>query len=162
METTGIIDYSEVSRKRAELAARHGATLIPGARVESIRTTGGGVVVDYGHGHVTSDVLINCAGLQADRIASMVGIVPSVRIVPFREEYYELVPGSRGLMTGLVYPVPDPSLPFLGVHLTRMMDGSVHAGPNAVLALARVRSPDRFRSDSSPESGQVGPGDREK
>lgn len=137
VETTGIIDYTAVSRKLAGLAARSGAELITGARVQHIETTTGGVRVHHGRGQVTSDVLINCAGLQADRIAALAGVVPSVRIVPFRGEYYELVPDKRGLVRGLVYPVPDPTLPFLGVHLTRLMDGSVHAGPNAVLALAR-------------------------
>ena len=137
VESTGIIDYSQVGSAFAQLAAGRGAELIRGARVERIDATSAGVVVDYGTGHVASDFLINCAGLQADRIAALAGVAPSVRIVPFRGEYYELVPEKRGLVNGLVYPVPDPSLPFLGVHLTRMMDGSVHAGPNAVLALAR-------------------------
>ncbi|WP_434582253.1 L-2-hydroxyglutarate oxidase [Carbonactinospora thermoautotrophica] len=82
-------------------------------------------------------VLVNCAGLYSDRIAALAGYRPCARIVPFRGEYYELVPGARRLVRNLVYPVPDPAFPFLGVHLTRMVDGSVHVGPNAVLALAR-------------------------
>jgi L-2-hydroxyglutarate oxidase len=137
VETTGIIDYPAVSGKLAELAAFHGGEMLNNARVERIVATASGVRVVHSRGEVESDLLINCAGLQADRIARMAGIEPEVRIVPFRGEYYELVPGRRDLVNGLIYPVPDPALPFLGVHLTRMIDGSVHAGPNAVLALAR-------------------------
>ncbi|MGO4535834.1 L-2-hydroxyglutarate oxidase [Leifsonia sp. 2MCAF36] len=137
VETTGIVDYPAVSRTLARLAADRGAILLNDARVEGIEHTGGGVRVTHSRGEVQSDILINCAGLQADRIASLAGLRPEVRIVPFRGEYYELVPERRELVRGLVYPVPDPELPFLGVHLTRMIDGTVHAGPNAVLALAR-------------------------
>ncbi|HEY5483472.1 MAG TPA: FAD-dependent oxidoreductase, partial [Propionibacteriaceae bacterium] len=86
---------------------------------------------------MTSDIMINCAGLQSDRVARLAGIEPSVRIVPFRGEYYELAEKRRYLVNALIYPVPDPDLPFLGVHFTRMIDGSVHAGPNAVFAFAR-------------------------
>src|SRR5690606_39875729 len=88
-------------------------------------------------GELVADVVVNCAGLYADRIARLAGLDPPARIVPFRGEYYELREESRGLVRGLIYPVPDPRLPFLGVHLTRMIDGTVHAGPNAVLATAR-------------------------
>lgn len=147
VETTGIIDYRAVCRTLARLAIERGADLVTGARVTAVRGARSGVVVEYdgggraGHGHsggeVAADFLINCAGLYADRIASIAGVEPEVRIVPFRGEYYELVPERRHLVRGLVYPVPDPELPFLGVHLTRMIDGSVHAGPNAVLAFAR-------------------------
>lgn len=137
VEPTGIIDYGQVSRKLAELAAANGASLILRARAENIVAGATGVTVEYGRERTRSDVLINCAGLHADRIASVAGVAPSVRIIPFRGEYYELAPDRRTLVKGLIYPVPDPALPFLGVHLTRMIDGSVHAGPNAVLALAR-------------------------
>jgi L-2-hydroxyglutarate oxidase len=82
-------------------------------------------------------MLVNCAGLQSDKVAAMAGFEPEVRIVPFRGEYYELVPDKHYLVNHLIYPVPDPELPFLGVHFTRMIDGSRHAGPNAVFALAR-------------------------
>jgi L-2-hydroxyglutarate oxidase len=137
VETTGIIDYPAVTRKLAELAAFHGGEMLTDARVEAIVPTASGTRVVHSRGEVESDLLINCGGLQADRIARMAGIEPEVRIVPFRGEYYELVPERRDLVNGLIYPVPDPELPFLGVHLTRMIDGTVHAGPNAVLALAR-------------------------
>jgi L-2-hydroxyglutarate oxidase len=95
------------------------------------------VVVEHDEGRVESDLLINAAGLHSDSIARLAGMKPSVRIVPFRGEYFELSSERRGLVKGLIYPVPDPEMPFLGVHLTRMIDGSVHAGPNAVLAFAR-------------------------
>jgi L-2-hydroxyglutarate oxidase len=86
---------------------------------------------------VTARLLVNCAGLQSDRIAELAGDIPPAQILPFRGEYYELVPERRELVRALVYPVPDPRFPFLGVHLTRGIDGGVHAGPNAVLALRR-------------------------
>jgi L-2-hydroxyglutarate oxidase len=94
-------------------------------------------VVEHDTGKVTSDIMINCAGLQSDRIARLAGLQPEVRIVPFRGEYYELAENKRYLVNKLIYPVPDPDLPFLGVHFTKMIDGSVHAGPNAVFAFAR-------------------------
>jgi L-2-hydroxyglutarate oxidase len=137
VEATGIIDYGVVSRVLARKAAENGARLLLGARVESIQVDARGVTVAHAGGSVRSGLLINCAGLHADRIATLAGVTPEVRVVPFRGEYYELIPAQRGLVRGLVYPVPDPALPFLGVHLTRMIDGSVHAGPNAVFALSR-------------------------
>ena len=137
VESTGIIDYSAVSLKLAELAASHGAELLLGKTVTDIKVTARDVTIVHDAGTVTADLLINCAGLQSDRIARMAGLAPRARIIPFRGEYYELIPEKRNLVKGLIYPVPDPGLPFLGVHLTRMVDGTVHAGPNAVLALAR-------------------------
>lgn len=137
VESTGIIDYGAAARKLAELAAENGAELILGARVIGISRTGETTRVEWDGGDRSADVVINCAGLHSDRIARLAGIDPEVRIVPFRGEYYELAAEARPLVRGLVYPVPDPDLPFLGVHLTKMIDGSVHAGPNAVLALAR-------------------------
>jgi L-2-hydroxyglutarate oxidase len=137
VENTGIIDYTAVSTKLAELATENGAELVLGARVRSIEDSGDRVVVEHDHGRVESDLLINAAGLHSDSIARLAGMKPSVRIVPFRGEYFELSSDRRDLVNGLIYPVPDPEMPFLGVHLTRMIDGSVHAGPNAVLAFAR-------------------------
>lgn len=137
VETTGRIDYSQVSSTLATLAETRGATLLLNTRAEGIRRTGREIGIEHSGGTIVSDLLINCAGLHSDRIAAMAGLTPKVRIIPFRGEYYELVHGKRNLVNGLIYPVPDPSLPFLGVHFTRMLDGSVHAGPNAVLALAR-------------------------
>lgn len=137
VETTGIIDYPAVCRALADIAREHDADLRTGAKVTAIHETTEGIVVEHAAGEVHASLLVNCAGLHADRIAQLAGIEPDVRIVPFRGEYYELIPERRALVRGLIYPVPDPSLPFLGVHLTRMIDGSVHAGPNAVLALKR-------------------------
>lgn len=137
VHSTGIIDYSEVTAAYARLAAENGANLVLGSAVRAIHTVAGGVVVEHDAGRVTSDIMINCAGLQSDRVARLAGLEPSVRIVPFRGEYYELAEKRRYLVNALIYPVPDPDLPFLGVHFTKMIDGSVHAGPNAVFAFAR-------------------------
>jgi (S)-2-hydroxyglutarate dehydrogenase len=127
---TGITDFGAVCRALVELLTAGGATVQTGARVTGIR----GTTVLTTAGEIAAGTVINCAGLYADRIARAAGVPPPVRIVPFRGEYFTL---RRGLVRNLIYPVPDPDLPFLGVHLTRMIDGSLHAGPNAVLALAR-------------------------
>jgi L-2-hydroxyglutarate oxidase len=131
--STGIVDFAAVGRTLATLVEKAGGEVRLGTRVTAIRR---GLVVTT-RGEVEADVLINCAGLYADRIARLAGVDPPARIIPFRGEYYELRPERQGLVRGLIYPVPDPRFPFLGVHLTRMIDGSVHAGPNAVLATAR-------------------------
>jgi (S)-2-hydroxyglutarate dehydrogenase len=135
--STGIVDYGAVCARLAELLGKAGARLRTGERVTGLRPDGSAVVVRTTAGEVRADVLVNCAGLHADRVARLAGIDPPARIIPFRGEYYELRPERRDLVRGLIYPVPDPQFPFLGVHLTKMIDGSVHAGPNAVLALAR-------------------------
>ncbi|GAA1855280.1 L-2-hydroxyglutarate oxidase [Asanoa iriomotensis] len=137
VESTGIVDFTAVCTTLADLAEKAGATLRLGTAVTGIEVRGGEQIVHTRSGDVVADVLINCAGLQADRVARLAGVEPPARIVPFRGEYYELTPDRRGLVRGLIYPVPDPQFPFLGVHLTRMIDHTVHAGPNAVLALAR-------------------------
>lgn len=134
---TGITDYRQVSRKLAELISARGGALRTGAHVTGIRRLKDGYAVITPVGEFTGRYLINCAGLHSDRIAGMAGMRPAARIVPFRGEYYELVPERRHLVRGLIYPVPNPDFPFLGVHFTRMVDGSVHAGPNAVLSLKR-------------------------
>ncbi len=132
--TTGICDYAAVARRLAEAS---GAEVRYGAEVVRIdRRPERGVAVRTSDGTVLrARVLVNCAGLHCDRIARLTGDDPEVRIVPFRGEYYELA--RPELVRGLVYPVPDPAFPFLGVHLTRGVDGGVHVGPNAVPALAR-------------------------
>jgi L-2-hydroxyglutarate oxidase len=137
VENTGIIDYTAVSVALAELAEGQGAELILGSKVRAIHDSNGTVVVEHDRGETRSDYLINAAGLHSDQVARLAGMTPDVRIIPFRGEYFELKPDRRELVHGLIYPVPDPEMPFLGVHLTRMIDGSVHAGPNAVLAFAR-------------------------
>jgi L-2-hydroxyglutarate oxidase len=135
--STGIVDFTEVCATLAALAEKAGAEVRLGTRVTGIARRSGVQVVRTTGGEVIADVLVNCAGLHADRVARLAGVEPPARIVPFRGEYYELRPERRDLVRGLIYPVPDPQFPFLGVHLTRMIDGGVHAGPNAVLALAR-------------------------
>lgn len=133
----GIVDYGEVARVLARLIGAGGGELFLSAEVHGISATSAGYVIETTGGVVETRYLINCAGLHSDRIARMAGEDPGVTIVPFRGEYYELVPERRSLVKSLVYPVPNPDFPFLGVHFTRMIDGSVHAGPNAVLALKR-------------------------
>lgn len=131
--TTGIVDYGQVTRQLAESS---GAEIVYGGAVDLISRRDSGVAVRTTTGLVVrSRVLVNCAGLQCDRIARLAGDEPGMRIVPFRGEYYDLARPS--LVRGLVYPVPDPAFPFLGVHLTRGIGGGVHVGPNAVPALAR-------------------------
>jgi L-2-hydroxyglutarate oxidase len=134
---TGIVDYSGVARAYARRIAAGGGTVLTGARVMGVRRNGAGLVVETARGAVSCGFLVNCAGLQSDRVARLCGVTPDVRIIPFRGEYYDVAPASRGLVRGLIYPVPDPRFPFLGVHLTRRVDGTVEAGPNAVLAWRR-------------------------
>ncbi|MFD3453738.1 L-2-hydroxyglutarate oxidase [Streptomyces sp. NPDC058691] len=138
--TTGVCDFTEVAAAMARLATESGeARTAYGTEVRAIHRDGGTVIVEPGDGPpIRAKALVNCAGLQSDRIARMAGDdTAGVRIVPFRGEYYELAPARSGLVRGLVYPVPDPAFPFLGVHLTRGIDGTVHIGPNAVPAPAR-------------------------
>ncbi|WP_035845396.1 L-2-hydroxyglutarate oxidase [Kitasatospora azatica] len=136
--TTGICDFTEVARGYARLATEAGAELHTGCEVLAVDRRADAVTVHTADGReLRCAVLVNCAGLHSDRVAELAGDDPGVRIVPFRGEYYELRPAARGLVRGLVYPVPDPAFPFLGVHLTRGIHGDVHVGPNAVPALAR-------------------------
>ena len=134
---TGIVDYPAVARAYGRRIEARGGTVWTGARVQAVRRDGPGLVVETTRGAVACKSLVNCAGLQSDRVARLCGASVDVRIIPFRGEYYELVPERHDLVRGLIYPVPDPSFPFLGVHLTRMVKGGVEAGPNAVLALKR-------------------------
>ncbi|HEY2341417.1 MAG TPA: L-2-hydroxyglutarate oxidase [Chthoniobacteraceae bacterium] len=134
---TGIVDYKRVAAKYAELAAGQGATLRTGTRVRGLREAGQTRIIETDQGDFEARFVVNCAGLHSDRVARLGGVEPGARIVPFRGEYYELVPERRSLVKALIYPVPDPAFPFLGVHFTRMIDGTVHAGPNAVLSLKR-------------------------
>lgn len=137
VKSTGIIDYGTVSRKFAELSETLGAELVLNAEVTGIRTVGDEVVVEHSQGVSRGSTLINAAGLYSDRIARIAGLTPPITIVPFRGEYFGLSEEASKKVRGLIYPVPNPKLPFLGVHLTKMIGGGVHAGPNAVLALAR-------------------------
>ena len=134
---TGIVDYVGVTRKYAELVGQAGGDVLLGSRLRRLRRDTGGLVLETASGAYKARHLINCAGLQCDRVARLCGVDPGLRIVPFRGEYYEIIPERRHLVKNLVYPVPDPRFPFLGVHFTRMIGGAVEAGPNAVLALRR-------------------------
>jgi L-2-hydroxyglutarate oxidase len=135
--TTGIVNYKQVSNKYAELIQKQGGDLRLNTKVEKIRPSGKNQVLETNNGSFETRIVINCAGLHSDRIAKLGNVEPQAKIVPFRGEYYELTPEKRYLVKTLIYPVPNPDFPFLGVHFTRMIDGSVHAGPNAVLSLKR-------------------------
>ncbi|MGH7963967.1 MAG: L-2-hydroxyglutarate oxidase, partial [Candidatus Binatia bacterium] len=135
--TTGIVDFSRVARTYARLVQERGGEIRTRYQVQRIVPADAGLTLETSGGAVHTKCLINCGGLFADRLARLTGANPDLQIVPFRGEYYTLVPQRRGLVKNLIYPVPDPSLPFLGVHFTRTIDGAIEAGPNAVLALAR-------------------------
>jgi (S)-2-hydroxyglutarate dehydrogenase len=135
--STGITDYAVVCEKYAELIAANGGTVKTAAGAIGIRRSPNEIVVETPKGAFSSSALINCAGLYSDRISRMAGDDPGVMIVPFRGEYYDIIPERASLVKALIYPVPDPRFPFLGVHFTRRISGKVDAGPNAVLALAR-------------------------
>lgn len=133
----GIADYPAVAATLARIVADFGGDIATGAGVHGFRREAGGWRVETSAGDMSARFVIGCAGLHADRIALLAGERPGVRIVPFRGEYYKLRPERRGLVRNLIYPVPDPALPFLGVHFTRTVHGDIEAGPNAMLALAR-------------------------
>jgi len=135
--STGIINYRQVCQKYAELVAFQGGELRLSTKVIKITPTLEGVAIATNKGSFQAKFIVNCAGLFSDRVAKLAHVDPEVQIVPFRGEYYELVPEKRYLVKQLIYPVPNPNFPFLGVHFTRMIDGSIHAGPNAVLSLKR-------------------------
>ncbi len=135
--STGIADYGAVCRALLDEIEAAGGELRTSTKVVGIDQAADGVRVATTTGDVRAAWLVNCAGLRCDQVAELAGAASGYRIVPFRGEYYELVPERSHLVSNLIYPVPDPSFPFLGVHLTRMIDGTIHAGPNAVLALAR-------------------------
>lgn len=134
---TGIVDYPAMCRRLASLITGRGGELRLGARVTGIAREAGGLRVETTHGDIPARLVVNCAGLQSDLVLQSAGERRPARILPFRGEYFALVPSARGLVRNLIYPVPDPSFPFLGVHFTRMVAGGVECGPNAVLALAR-------------------------
>jgi L-2-hydroxyglutarate oxidase LhgO len=133
----GIVDYKAVSRKLAELICSRNGEIRFGAKVVSVSPLADRVVVRTPTDEIEADRLITCAGLHSDRVAKMSGTKLNGKIVPFRGEYFELKPEAEHLVKGLIYPTPDPRFPFLGVHFTRMIQGGVECGPNAVLAFAR-------------------------
>jgi L-2-hydroxyglutarate oxidase len=153
VETTALVDFPGVCESLAAELHAVGADLRLDTPVRAIRPRATGVDVHTPSGVHAADVIVNCAGLHADRVAQLAGLEPPVRIVPFRGEYYALRPTAQHLVRGLIYPVPDPALPVLGVHLTRMLDGSVHAGPNAVIALRREGY--RWRDVSLRDAAQI-------
>ena len=134
---TGITDYAAVCRKYADIFSSQGGMLRTHSSVTGLLNRGGRTVIETTAGEFLSRFVINCAGLHSDRITRTSGHDPEMRIVPFRGEYYDLVSEKQHLVRALIYPVPDPQFPFLGVHFTRSIHGGVHAGPNAVLALKR-------------------------
>jgi len=135
--TTGIVDYTVVAHKYAELVERAGGQVVLDAKVVGLRDDGQSNIVETKAGAFRARYIVNCAGLYSDAVARMAGVPTDLEIVPFRGEYYEVKPERRHLVKALIYPVPDPRFPFLGVHFTRRVNGSVEAGPNAVLALCR-------------------------
>lgn len=138
---TGIVDYRQLALKMAELISAKGGEIVFGKKVDRINEKSDLVEIGAGDSWWQARKLVVCAGLQADRLARLAGLNVDFRIVPFRGEYFQLPPQKSGIIKHLIYPVPDPSLPFLGVHLTKMIDGSVTVGPNAVIGFAREGYP---------------------
>jgi L-2-hydroxyglutarate oxidase len=137
VSSTGIVDFRGVCEALRQQIEQTGGEIRLGHKIVGIASRPDAVTVTTATEEFRGDQFVNCAGLHSDRLARLAGLTPDVRIIPFRGEYYELTPEASSLVKGLIYPVPDPAFPFLGVHLTRMINNSVHAGPNAILALAR-------------------------
>lgn len=133
----GIVDYPKVCEAMLKTIFVQGGRVVTGAKVTKLRPMGSGWVAETTVGEFEADYLVNCAGLHSDRVSELAGERRKVRIVPFRGEYYKLKPARQHLVKHLIYPVPDPAFPFLGVHFTRLIKGGVEAGPNAVLAFKR-------------------------
>ena len=133
----GVADFPGVADHLAAELRQNGAEVRTGHAVTAIDHTADGARIIAGDQEIRARIMVNCAGLQSDRVAALAGVKSEIRIVPFRGEYYTLDPEASHLVKGLVYPVPDPRFPFLGVHFTRRVDDSVEVGPNAVLALGR-------------------------
>jgi (S)-2-hydroxyglutarate dehydrogenase len=134
---TGIVDYKQVAQIYADIIRKEGGEIRTRAQVHGCRRYADALVLETSRGAVQCRYLVNCGGLHADEVARLCGVDPQLQIIPFRGEYYELVPERQYLVRNLIYPVPDPRFPFLGVHFTRMIHGGVEAGPNAVLAFKR-------------------------
>ncbi len=134
---TGVVNYKKVTEKLGELIQQGGGEIRTRWQVRQVRMSTDSIVIETTQGPVETRHLVNCGGLYADRVARLCGVQPGNRIIPFRGEYYDLIPERAHLVKTLIYPVPDPQFPFLGVHFTRGVDDHVEAGPNAVLALAR-------------------------
>ncbi|WP_134701134.1 L-2-hydroxyglutarate oxidase [Ammoniphilus sp. YIM 78166] len=137
VKEAGIVKYKSVAETFARVIQERGGDILLNKTVVNIREKQSGIEVECQNAVFTTEYLINCGGLHCDRIAAMQGIETNMKIIPFRGEYYELKPEKSYLVKHLIYPVPNPNFPFLGVHFTRMIDGHIHAGPNAVLSFKR-------------------------
>lgn len=135
--TAGIVDYKQVAEKYAEIFTNHGGEIRLNTKVVNLQYQDSEHIIITNQGEIKAKYIVNCAGLYSDKIAKLGGIDPKMKIIPFRGEYYELKPEKSYLVKHLIYPVPNPDFPFLGVHFTRLIDGNIHAGPNAVLSLKR-------------------------
>ena len=133
----GIVDYPKVCEALLKRIGSQNGRVVTRAKVTALRPNSGGWLVETSAGEFEADFLVNCAGLHCDRVSQLAGEKREVRIVPFRGEYYKIKPERQFLVRNLIYPVPDPQFPFLGVHFTRLIEGGIEAGPNAVLAFAR-------------------------
>ncbi|MDR3609738.1 MAG: L-2-hydroxyglutarate oxidase [Ignavibacteriaceae bacterium] len=134
---TGIVDYTLVTNKYVEIITENGGKVLTSTRFMSLVKKSGEMLLETNNGEIRARVLVNCAGLQSDRVAQKCGVNPNLHIIPFRGEYYNIVKEKSYLVNNLIYPVPDTKFPFLGVHFTRRINGGVEAGPNAVLAFKR-------------------------
>jgi len=134
---TGIVNYSLVTEKYVELITQFGGTVLTSTKFLSLVRKNGEMILETNRGEIKARVLVNCAGLHSDTVAKKCGLKPNLQIIPFRGEYFTLVKEREFLIKNLIYPVPDPNFPFLGVHFTRMIKGGVEAGPNAVLSFKR-------------------------
>jgi L-2-hydroxyglutarate oxidase LhgO len=134
---TSIVDYARVAEKLGDLIARNGGKILLSHEVTALRRCAGNTIIETTRGPVEARLVINCAGLHSDRISRMINVRSDLMIVPFRGEYYDITAAKQHYVKGLIYPVPDPQFPFLGVHFTKRIGGGVEAGPNAVLALKR-------------------------
>lgn len=135
--STGITDYVQVSKKYAELIEAGGGQVRLNTKVTGVQRQGGEMILETTGGEYRARGIVNCGGLHSDRICEMAGAQPGLRLIPFRGEYYDINPARASMVRGLIYPVPNPQLPFLGVHFTRRVTGGIEAGPNAVLAFKR-------------------------
>jgi (S)-2-hydroxyglutarate dehydrogenase len=133
----GVVDYGQVAKRLADIISERGSRVVTSARASAIRRDNGRAIVETAAGEFAAQQVVNCAGLYSDRVTRLSGAKPSAKVVPFRGEFYALLPEGQHLVKMLIYPVPDPAYPFLGVHFTRRMSGMIECGPNAVLAFAR-------------------------
>lgn len=137
VKDSGVIDYTDVARSFSQDIQDLGGSISLNSPVTKVRNVGSKVVISHGKGEELSDYFVNAAGLQSDRIALLAGLDPKVKIIPFKGQYFDIQGSKSELVQGMVYPAPNPEMPFLGVHITKSLNGSLHAGPNAILAMGR-------------------------